>query len=516
MILTKSLFLDFLDCPGYCWLKLNDPDEATKWRAEPKADWAEQGNEVELLAQQLFPDGELVAGRDQTAAEATAKYIRKGSRVIFQATVITTTNLSAAADIMVRDGDSWTLYEVKSRVSVDLKTNIPDLAFQRAVFQAEGWRIKQVRLLHINKQYTGDGGGVDPEAFFVRGDDGDWGIDLTEAVDQYAGLGDRISRAQATLGSAEKAACGCRLKTRINHCPAFRYFWPELPEPSIYDIARLTTKKIARLVSGDILSLDQAIAAKDQIGFTDRQLAQLELHPDRERVQWARLGREFDRLDWPLYFFDYEAAAPAIPILADTQPYSQIPFLYSLLRLDGLEEEPEVVDSHLVVDRQPGLFRQLADQLASRLESAAGSVVAWHAQFERTVNQTLGRLYPELADFFQDLNQRIYDLETVFSQGFYQNGRLCGRTSVKVVTKHLVPELDYQASDLAVQVGDQASWRWLAATQPAVDDRERNRAFADLKRYCQHDTLVMVRIYQYLASGGKIRRGQLAGQRRPA
>ena len=511
MILTKSLFLDFLACPGYCWLGLNNPDQAAEFRSGSELDWASLGGEIESLAQRLFPDGELAAGHGQTAAESTAKYLRKGSRVIFQATVITTTNLMAMADILVRDGNGWILYEVKSRVEVDPKTNVPDLAFQRFVFRAGGFRIKQVRLLHINKQYTSDGEGVDPETFFVRGTDGDWGIDLTESVKQYSNLKQQIALAQSSLGSAEPAGCSCRPKTRTNHCPAFRYFWPGLPDPSIYDIARLTPKKIGRLLERGILSLDQAIGASDEIGFTDRQLAQLELYPDKERAQWARIGHEFGRLDWPLYFFDYEAIAPAVPILAGTSPYNQIPFLYSLLRLDEPDGEPKIIDNHLADDRQPRLFRQLADKLAGQLKPATGSVIVWHAQFERGVNQTLGRLYPDLADFFADLNQRIYDLETIFSQGLYQSGRLCGRTSVKVVTKHLIPKLDYQTSGLAVQVGDEASWRWLATTQPGVGPKDRQRAFADLKRYCQHDTLVMVRIYQYLASGGRIRRGQLPG-----
>ena len=509
MILTKSMFLDFLDCPGYCWLGVNNPDEAAKFSPDPEIDWSPVGSQVEALAQRLFPDGELVVGRGRGAAEATAKYLRKGSPAIFQATVITTSNLLAMADILVRDGDGWILYEVKSRTEVDSKTHVPDLAFQRLTFREAGFKIKQVRLLHINKQYVSDGDEVDPREFFIRDADGDWGINLTTAVRQYPELKSQTRRAQQELGSANPAACSCRLKTKTNHCPAFRYFWPEIPDPSIYDIARMTSKKISQLLDHNILTIDQAAKASQTVGFTDRQLAQIDLYPDRERVQWARIGHEFARLDWPLYFFDYETFGTAIPVLAGANPYTHIPFLYSLLQLADPESEPTVVARHLVSDQQPALFRQLADSLVGHLGATRGSIVVWHAQFERMANNTLARIYPDLKASFEALNQRLYDLEAVFAQGLYQNGRFNGRTSVKVVTKHLVPELDYQTGDLTIQAGDEASWRWLSATRPGVDPEGQRQAFRSLEDYCQRDTLVMVRIYQYLASGGKIRRGAL-------
>lgn len=509
MILTKSMFLDWLDCPGYCWLLANDPDQAASIKPVPESGWAPIGSEVEALAQRLFPKGELVSGRGQTAVDQTNKYLRKNSPVIFQATVITTTNLMAMADILARDGNGWILYEVKSKVEVDKKRHLPDLAFQRFVFGQAGFKIKQVRLVHINKQYVGDGQQVDPEQFFVRDSDGGLGINLTDQVKDYQDLKPQTLKAQKELGSARPAGCGCGLKTRTNHCPAFAYFHPEIPEPSIYDITRISTKKIAYLLEKEAVTIDQAAQLAGEAKFTDRQLAQIELHPDKERIQWARIGHELKQLNWPLYFFDYEAFTSAVPLLPGSNPYDQIPFLYSLLRLESPDDEPEVVDNYLVDDQQAPLFRQLADSLVRHLGEGEGSVIVWHAQFEKMVNRNLGKIYPGLAPFFERLNGRIYDLETIFSQGFYQSGRLAGRTSVKVVTSHLVPELDYQSGHLSIRQGDEASWRWLSATKPGVESHERQRAFKDLKRYCQQDTLVMVRIYQYLESGGQRRRGQI-------
>ena len=510
MILTKSMFLDWLNCPGYCWLLINDPDQAAAIKPPPESGWAPIGSEIETLAQQLFPKGDLVSGRGQTAVDETNKYLRKNSPVIFQATVITTGNLMAMADILARDGDGWILYEVKSKVGIDKKRHLPDLAFQRFVFRQGGFKIKQVRLVHINKQYVGDGGQVDPEQFFVRDADEDLGINLTDQVRDYPQLKSEIIQAQKDLGSAKPANCSCRLKTKTNHCPAFGYFHPEIPEPSIYDITRISSKKIAYLLDRGAVTIDQATELADEAKFTDRQLAQIELHPDKERVQWARIGHELKQLSWPLYFFDYEAFAAAVPLLAHSNPYDQIPFLYSLLRLDRANDEPTIVDNYLVDDQQPALFRQLADSLVKHLGEGEGSVIAWHAQFEKMVNCNLAKIYPDLSRFFDQLNSRLYDLETIFTQGFYQSGKLAGRTSVKVVTKHLVPELDYQAGNLSIRRGDEASWRWLAVTRPGVGGHDRQRTFEDLKEYCQQDTLVMVRIYQYLESGGQVQRGQIS------
>ena len=55
MILTKSMFLDWLNCPGYCWLLINDPDQAAAIKPAAESGWAPIGSEIETLAQQLFP-----------------------------------------------------------------------------------------------------------------------------------------------------------------------------------------------------------------------------------------------------------------------------------------------------------------------------------------------------------------------------------------------------------------------------------------------------------------------------
>lgn len=509
MILTKSTFLDWLDCPGYCWLTINDPDQAAAIKPPLESDWASAGSEIESLAQELFPDGELVSGRGQKAVEQTNKYLRKNSSVIFQATTITTSDLMAMADILARDGDGWILYEVKSKVEVDKKRHLPDLAFQRFVFRQAGFKIKQVRLVHINKKYVGDGQRIDPEQFFVHDQDGRLGINLSEEVKDYPNLKDQVAKAQKELGSAKPAICSCRPKTKTNHCPAFSHFHSDIPQPSIYDITRITTKKIAYLLDRGAVAIEQAAELADEVNFTDRQLAQIELHPDKEYSQWVRIGHEFKNLDWPLYFFDYEAFSAAVPLLPRSNPYDQIPFLYSLLKLENPNDEPQVVDNYLVDDQQPPLFRQLAESLIEHLEQTGGSIVVWHAQFEKMVNRNLAKVYPDLSQKLDQINDRIYDLETIFTQGFYRSGKLAGRTSVKVVTEHLVPQLDYQSGHLAIRRGDEASWRWLAATKPGVEAAERQRTFEDLKKYCQQDTLVMVRIYQYLESGGQTRRGKI-------
>ena len=106
-------------------------------------------------------------------------------------------------------------------------------------------------------------------------------------------------------------------------------------------------------------------------------------------------------------------------------------------------------------------------------------------------------MFPDLADFFNDVNAHTVDLMKVFSDGLYIHPDFKGRTSIKKVMPVLCPHLDY--TQLGIGEGMTATIQWYrAATWPSLTEDERQQIFQDLDAYCTLDTFAMVEIYRCL------------------
>jgi hypothetical protein len=236
----------------------------------------------------------------------TDKLIQKGVSTIFQATVITEEGLLAMADIMQRDEKSgkWILYEVKSTTEVK-KEHVLDLAFQKAAFKRGGFEIDHVEIVYLNKEYIRHGKIIPQDLFVIE--------NIDEKIEEI------ISEVELQLDDAleyihkeeEPTTCSCRTKTRSQHCPTFKYFNPDIPDYSVFNLTRVSNKKLGMLVDMDIYHVHEV---PDEFELTENQ---------KNQVLTAKLGQpiihdgeirsELAKLKFPLYFLDYETISTAIP-----------------------------------------------------------------------------------------------------------------------------------------------------------------------------------------------------------
>lgn len=113
MKLSKTNFLIYRDCAHNAWLKMYRPDV---YKAAPLSVFdqtiIDTGNEVDVLARELFPDGVEVARGN---AEGTAAQIRARTPVLYQP-AFETERFTTACDIMEWNdaSDTYDLYEVKA------------------------------------------------------------------------------------------------------------------------------------------------------------------------------------------------------------------------------------------------------------------------------------------------------------------------------------------------------------------------------------------------------------------
>ena len=127
--LSKSTFIRGLQCEKSLYLykkhyKLKDPVSPSLQAI------FDQGNQVGILAQDLFPGGVDSSPSSHfkmmESVIKTKQFLDNGKSIIYEAT-FTYNEVLAALDILVKDNQGWKAYEVKSSTSVS-DTYIKDQA----------------------------------------------------------------------------------------------------------------------------------------------------------------------------------------------------------------------------------------------------------------------------------------------------------------------------------------------------------------------------------------------------
>src|SRR3989344_6278142 len=138
VMLTKSDFLNFLECPAYLWLSKHRRDLLPS-KTLAVEEILKMGQGVDNLARQLFPGGTEVSGYNEDGYKNTVQAMDSRVGVLFQATAVARGILSARADILTRNAKigGWDMHEVKMGTSVK-PANIYDVAFQRICFEEAG------------------------------------------------------------------------------------------------------------------------------------------------------------------------------------------------------------------------------------------------------------------------------------------------------------------------------------------------------------------------------------------
>ena len=165
-MLTKSKIMAGLQCPKRLWLQVHRKDLA----APIDSPAIRQGNEVDKVAQQIFPGGVLIDGAtlDESLA-LTTRTMTQPTPHIYQATVAAEQVL-IKADILSRAPDGWVLTEVKAATKVKPEY-LPDVAVQAWVLRRAGVAVTRVQLAHVDTDFVYPGNGEYDGLLEGRGSD---------------------------------------------------------------------------------------------------------------------------------------------------------------------------------------------------------------------------------------------------------------------------------------------------------------------------------------------------------
>jgi len=485
MTLSKSQYIRGLQCHKSLWLYKNRPD----LRTEP--DQAQEllfntGYEVGELAKQLFPDGVEVAFDPDDfngMIEKTRELISNGTEVIYEAT-FSEKGIFAMADILVKNGDAWDMYEVKASTKVK-GYQVEDAAIQWYTL-GSAIRLNRAYIVHINNQYVRKGA-LDIDALFTI-------TDITEEVQakQYAIEYNLTEMKQMLKGEMPNIDIGGHCDDPFG-CDFKEHCWKHMPNPSVFNLYWMGGAKKFEMYYKGIVTYDDI---PDDFRLSATQKLQVETAKTAEPHMDKRVIEKFlDTIEYPINFFDFETFQNAIPRFDDQRPYQQIPFQYSLhiLHEDGTMEHKAFLGDENSDPRQALIEQMLTDI------TPEGSIVAYNQSFEISRIKELAEFDEHHKEALLALNERFVDLIVPFRGRGYYHPDFNGSFSIKSVLPALFPddpELDYKQLGSVQNGGD--AMDTFANLHLLKDPEKRNEIRKDLLDYCRLDTLAMVKIWEKL------------------
>lgn len=490
--LSKSKLIAYRQCPKRLWLEIHRP--------ELRDDSASEGgfrigHEVGEVVRRIYdPDGtgtviDVAQLGYDGAFRRSAFLLGKGEGPVFEAGLHGEGTL-AFADVMlpaVRYGSpAWRMLEVKSTTTLK-DYHRDDLAIQAYLAQKMGVTLTWAGIAHIDNSFVYEG-------------DGDYGglfheVDLTaEAESRRWDVAEWIEEARnvADLAEEPEIPMGPQCSDPFD-CPFAA--WCSRDEPVVeYPLSSLPRLSDARRKAIEALGISDlrevpALLLTDLQNHVREVTISGETWFDRGGAAAALAGRGF-----PAWFLDFETVMMPVPIWKGTRPYQQIPFQFSLHRID----EDGTMGHEAFLDLSgDDPSRPLAEVLLAKV-GPEGPVYVYNAKLERMAIHQLAARFPDLEEGLLAIAARIVDLHPIAKAHFYAPSQH-GKWGLKSVLPAACPDLSYDSLE-GVADGIAAVEAFREAIAPGAKPERRMEIEKQLLAYCHLDTVAMVRIWEVFKS----------------
>ena len=427
--LSKSRYTDYCQCPKKLWLNTYKPDLLPDDPAREAR--FERGNEVGERAKTLFgpfvdvttykKDGSLDLG---AMIKKTIEERAKGTETICEASFSHDLNY-CAVDILHKKGDGWAIYEVKSSSYKDEKKDTPekllkyawDIAYQKWLLEQCGVKVTGTFLVRLNSNYVRHGDLDVNVLFHIK--------DMKELVEnEYLEVEATVKDAKEMLEGKEPKMDIYKQCKNPYKCGFLNYFFGRLPEPSVFDLYKMSFGKQCELFHQGKLSFEDVRDDK----LNDIQRMQVESFLNGiDFIDPEAIRGYLKQLTYPLYFLDFETMQPILPEFDGTRPYQQIPFQYSLHWIN--EPDGELHHTDFLGDSVSDPRRALAEKLCHDIPKDV-CVTAYNKDFECGRLSELANVFPELADHLLNIRDNIVDLIYPFHEKMVYKPAMNGSFSI--------------------------------------------------------------------------------------
>jgi hypothetical protein len=476
--ISKSKYMNGLQCPRLLWFVVNSPEELPKIE-EHKQFIFDQGHEVGNYAKKLFPKGVEVPD-DNNFIEATRKFVSQRDTIFEGA--FSCKGIFAKVDILKpANKDEWDIIEVKSSTQVK-DEHIEDVAFQRSVVEGAGLKVRQCHQIYVNNEYVRDGD-IDPRGFLSE----------ENITDQVAGklshVTDNIIKMQKiiALEKPPTMSIGPHCSTPYD-CPLSEKCWSFLPEHNVTELYYFGQKKY-EMLNKDILSI---MDLPSGVKISDKQRIQIAAIKSRKPfIDKEGIKRFLKSLEYPVHCLDFETLGVAVPPFDKARPYQKIPFQFSIHVTKKMNSD---IESHsFLADGRNNFAPELIKAL--KVIGPTGTVLAYNMSFEKQVLKGLAELSPKDSDWLESITDRLRDLMEPFRAFSYYHPEQHGSLSLKTVLPILTGK-SYE--EMEIREGEIASLKYYLTHFRDVEKEEKANVRKSLLEYCKLDTEGMVAILRKL------------------
>ncbi len=483
--LSKSKLLSGIQCPKRLFLEVHHPELLEVSEAAERL--FKIGHDVGDIACRMFTGGKLIESQDNLseAIDETLLMLKNSPKTpLFEAT-FSHAGILIRADILTKARKGHRLIEIKSATSVK-DYHLDDAAIQTWVIENLGYPLDRIEIGHINNQFIYPGN-EDYDGLIVFEDVKDAVREIIPNIPEW------IKEFRAMLsGKIPEIEVGPQCYDPFE-CPFTDYCYSDETEYPVSCLPR----------GGTIVQelIDDGI--EDIRDIPEGRLTN-ELH---ERIRKATVSGKaiFDKqlvnllreFPYPRYYFDFETIQFTVPIWSGTKPYQQLPFQWSCHaeRKKGVMTHVDFLD----VSGDPPM-RKLALNMISTLGDDGPIFVYSH--FEKTRLNELAIMLPDLAPKIRRIVKRIVDLLPMVKKHYY-HPEMKGSWSIKNLLPTVAPELNYE-SLTEVQDGSGAQAAYLEAIHHETTAKRKKELKERMLRYCELDSLAMVKLVRFFESNRKL------------
>jgi len=478
--LSKSRVMASLQCPKRVHLEVRHPELVEISPATQAA--FDIGHAVGEIAIRVYGEGTYIAydrGLGQALTTTRALMDDLFRAPLYEAT-LEHGGVLVREDILLPAGDGWRIVEVKATTSVKAQ-HIQDCAIQAWVHRGAGYPLAGIALGYVNNQWVWDGGD-DFSGYIVEQDLTREVTDLLRSVPLWV-----LEAHAAVDGPIPDTPVGQHCFSPYE-CPFISHCWPMDAEYPVQGL-KGARKKLGEFVTAgfrDIRDVPLEALSESQL-----RIARVTRSGRAEILPGA--GDFVRALPYPRHYLDFETVGPAIPVWPGTRPYETLPFQYSC----HIEHESAPLEHREFLDMSGAPpMRALAEHLIADL-GASGPVLTYTA-YEKGVITGLVERFPDLSGPLTGIMGRLVDLYPTTRNNYYHPDML-GSWSIKAVLPTIAPDMAYETLE-GVQEGTQASNAYLEGIQPGTAPDRKANIERELRLYCRHDTLAMLRLAQFFAA----------------
>ncbi|MBI3510083.1 MAG: DUF2779 domain-containing protein [Bacteroidetes bacterium] len=483
-LLSKSSYIKGLQCPKALFFYRHYPQFRDPVSPSRQATF-NRGHEVGFLARQLFPGGkdatEKAGPKSKKSVERTAELIAAGENIIYEAAFVGDQVL-VLVDILVRDGDGWRAYEVKSSLRLS-HSYFRDAELQFYVLKKSGLNVKDFSLVHLNGDYVRNGE-LDLKKLFRF-------VSVMQSAEENSESIEKKIAAQKNILKMKQAP-----EISIgDHCfypyeCDFRgQCWKNIPAGNVFELTGISRSDAQKYFSQGFIFPEQ-IPDSEPLPVLARLQAHVRMTKETLIVK-ERIREWLSHLTSEIIFLDIENFQPAIPKYEGTWPFLALPFAFSIHKRNAAGE----ISFHsFMAEPGPDPREEFLEKFLSETEGDS-IILSYDSSAEKNALNLLKRKFTSKTKEIEQRLNRILDLKQPFAEGWYYHPAMSGSVSLKNVLPALVPELHYE--NIAIQNGIHAM-----SIYEKLDSMNDLFALAEaktnLQEYIELDTLGMVRILEVL------------------